>query len=243
LRRRFLNGNKGQDGNSEYEDYGSRDYLSIDYTWEHQNLDNGARWVRLGREATDLRSGGATVQTGTRYSYKIDNAADFGYLYETIRSGDGEANLTTRTTHAQVGGSREWILRTTDQRIILGSATSRHISYRYDGDGNPTRETHANNDGSDGVINRDYDSYGNVTSETDLNGNTTSYSYTDGTFVSRENFEGLVTTYSGYNQWGKPARSTDPNGGTTRYSYDQYGVINLDNHPINLKEFANRSDR
>jgi len=222
---------KGKAATSSYEDNNSSEYVNTAYGWEKIALENGARWVRLGNEDTNVHCGGNTVNYDVNFGYQYNSNSDFGYLYEKTESGDGESTTTTRTSYAKYGGSSEWILRLSEKRILLGSTTARHVAYQYDGNGNNTRETHNNNNGSNAVIDRGYDSYGNLDWEEDPNGNRTDFSYTDGTFLSSEDFEGLTKNYYSYNQWGKPGRIRDENGGDTYFDYDTYGRVTEEDFP------------
>jgi RHS repeat-associated protein len=209
---------KGRPTQSNYSG-GSSIYVNTSYTPEKIALENNAYWVRTQRQNTTLSSGG-TASTEAAYQYHYHTGDYFGHLYEITQSGSGTGNLVTQTDFVEKG---DWIWRIADKRISLGGTTARNVSYGYDSSGNCTRETHQNNSGSDAVINRGFDSYGNVDWEDDPNGKRTDLGYTSGTFLSSKSFEGLTTSYSNFNQWGKPRQVTDPNGGNTNITYDDYG--------------------
>ena len=162
------------------------------------DADNRTCWSYRGSSAVSSPTCG-TVPTGsTSYQYLADTSA-------TTAMTDQNGKTTTYTY-----GNPEF---PTSPVEILDAAGTAPTYVVYDIDGreclNGPVNPYVGGVASCAPVSQDtytaYDAYGNVTSRTDPNGNTTTYSYGDIDFPS------LVTS------------STDPLGRTTRYIYDADG--------------------
>ena len=95
---------------------------------------------------------------------------------------------------------------------------------------------------NDPVISYGYDSYGNITSQTDPRGYTTSTAYDPtGTLPQTvTNALGQQVTITYDYKYGKPLQKTDPNGNTTNYSYDSFGRLSTVVGPYDSSQLPTR---
>lgn len=107
------------------------------------------------------------------------------------------------------------------------------IHYKYDAAGNLTQESVIYNSSSYLDTYYTYDSFGNMLSKTDANGNQICYEYSPkykSTYLTRvyNPQKGTIATYdygNGGFEIGKPTTITDPNNNTFNYTYDAVGRL------------------
>ena len=105
------------------------------------------------------------------------------------------------------------------------------MTCEYDATGNRIVETR-DVGGLDLVKQWNYDIHGNVVSETDHNGHTTTYGYDSyGNRISVTDPEGCVTRYE-YDILGNRTAAIDGNGNRTTYSYDSLNRLILETDPL-----------
>ncbi|HET9654279.1 MAG TPA: LamG-like jellyroll fold domain-containing protein [Kineosporiaceae bacterium] len=207
-----------------------------------------ATYDLAGRAASQTLTGSADPHTSRTTAWSLDqrglpksetdpagNVSDFTYdeagqlvkqqepsvMAETISNGTAIAASVRPTTTTQYNGFGE-ITAVTDPN---GNTTS----YGYDDAGRPTAQTlpaytpPGAKDAITATGRQTYDALGQITSRTDLLGNTTSYAYDqlgDLTKVTDPNGE---TTLTAYDPAQEPLSVTDPTGAVTEATYDFLG--------------------
>lgn len=87
-----------------------------------------------------------------------------------------------------------------------------------------------------GTVNYSFDDDGNITSHTDVNGNTTTYVYDDdGNVIQKTDATGALHQYE-YNDNHRVTKYTDPLGRETEYTYNGNGQIERIDYPLGYYE-------
>jgi YD repeat-containing protein len=144
-----------------------------------------------------------TDPDGLRTTYEYDGLGQ--ELGETEYSDSYPDGLTTSYIYNADGQ----ITSETDPPVtnrVTGAIHTAQTSTTYDADGDVTSQTVADTTGGDAsrTATRTYNSYDELTSETDADGNKTSYTY---------------------DEYGNVATETDPDGNVTAYTYDGDGNL------------------
>ena len=203
-------------------------------TWGTYAIPNtSAEFVKLNSKITTYDDNNNYLSAES-YLYYNNN----GFLQKIIKSGkDANGNTVEQISDSSVYQNFDtWTWRLTEE-TVTGTATglARKMTYDYDSNGNMTDKIFwrtASND-YDPIV-YGHDDYGNVTSETDGEGNTTTIVYetnSDYTYPHTiTNAKSHVITKTWDYRFGKEDLVTDPNSNKTDYEYDAYGrVINITN--------------
>lgn len=175
------------------------------------------------------------IQTDFEYD-QYGNIVKTSYLGDVSKTGDEryEYNEYKYNTYY-------WIVNTPKTSYLLDSDDSTKImqvDYTYNPGGDIIKEEFWNSEGDNPKVSYDYDSYGNLISETDPNGYKTEYGYdSDHTFVTKvKNAKGHVFNYT-YDPSGNLLSETDTNGYKTEYTYDGFGRITKEILPYDTKSY------
>lgn len=195
-------------------------------------------FAKLSQQREDIFG---TTPIFSQESFTFDDTN--GNLLSSISSGSG-VNETITKTNAYVNlGSWMWRI---SQEKLEGSQSGRvrQTDYTYYTTGagklgNLSHRTFWNNQGPDPVVEMDYDSYGNIISETDARDSTTTTEYDTATHtypirVTYPETNGVshVMENETYDyRFGQVTRSKDENGNRTDYDYDVFGRLVQTDYP------------
>ncbi|MBC2734071.1 MAG: hypothetical protein HF981_06910 [Desulfobacteraceae bacterium] len=198
-------------------------------TWETEYLDapdNTTAFVKLSQTRTE-HNDAVTVYTQQDFTYDSAN----GNPLTVTASGSGAENVTTELEWDNYG---DWLWRKT-RETLTGAATGkvRESTYEYQNyTGNLTAEEKWLATGTNPQTTYQYDTYGNVTHQTDARNNTTVIAYDTATATFPVKITYPAT--SGVNhivemawdaRYGKKTWDKDENGNFTYYAYDPFGRI------------------
>jgi len=206
---------------------------------------------------TSLHDGYSESKLSTSESFVYD---DYGNV--AVRRNFGDVSNPDDDTYEYfeyVYNTSNWILSTIKKSNMYGADNStkiRETLYSYDGQnydqeplkGDVTKKELWLDGSTNPFMLYEYDSYGNLISETDPNGHITSYVYgisdETNTFLEQEiNPEEHSNNYSYDLGTGKITSETDSNGFVTNYSYDVLGrlikeILPSDSSSYPTKEYS-----
>lgn len=183
-------------------------------------------FVKLDQKLTETYDT-STVSVLETYTYYEDS----GYLHtSTVSSSTNPAETLTSTYVYENLGTWLWRLV---QDTFEGSASGkmRETFYYYDANGNVISKEAWLSGGTNPAVEMGYDDYGNMTSITDAEDNTTTMTYDSATetYIETITYPSTQYTYAAEmeydNRFGKATLSVDQNGNETEYSYDRYGRL------------------
>ena len=159
-----------------------------------------------------------------------------GNLLSTVTTGTDAEAITKANSYINKG---YWVWRL-QQETVTGATNGlvRQITNTYETNtGNLLSTETYNNGGTNPVVYMTYDSFGNISTVTDAEGNTTYTTYdTSYTFPVTITFPTTggvshVTSQTWDSRFGKVLTSTDQNGYDTDYTYDGYGRLTQVDYP------------
>lgn len=156
---------------------------------------------------------------------------EYGNILKTSSFGDVSVFGDEKYTYAEYSyDTRKWILSNPKKSYLLDSDDSTKAEetlYAYDDFGNLKKAEFWLDTGINPIVNYDYDSFGNLMSETDSNGQITSYKYDlTNTFVVKDiNPKNHETSYEYDLGTGNLLSIIDSNNFETEYKYDIFGRI------------------
>jgi YD repeat-containing protein len=197
------------------------------------------------RETWDAQASARTVKTNFSYD-------TYGNLSQTDEWGEG-ASTYRKTQNTFYPNTTAWILNKVGLTQVFNGAGTRVSETRYFYDG-ATSHTTAPTQGdltrvdvtTDGTaffssIRNTYDTYGNVLTTKDGQGNTTTFGY-DTVYhlflTTITNALNQVTTNAYDTRLGKLSSTTDPNNAIASYGYDVFGRITSMNAPLEQGQAA-----
>ena len=204
------------------------------YPQDPEQVTEPYAFVKLAQKRTESYDA-QTVFAQEDYTY--DNA--HGGVLTAIVSGTGAEDVTTTNTYANYG---DWAWRKT-QETITGASTGqvRQTTFAYEsGTGNLLSKTFWNDQGTGNPqVVMTYDTYGNLSTETDARSNTTTYEYETTaytfpwriTYPSTSGVSHVVENTLWDYRFGKVAQTKDENGNLTDYGYDEFGRIESVDYP------------
>ncbi len=160
------------------------------------------------------------------YTYDDTN----GNLLSTVITGTNAEAITKTNSFVNKG---DWVWRPS-QETVSGSTSGlvRQTTNTYESNTGNLLSTESYNDGgTNPVVYMTYDSFGNIATVTDAEGNTASttydVSYTFPETITLPTTGGVshVTSQTWDSRFGKALTSTDQNGFDTDYTYDGYGRL------------------
>ena len=154
--------------------------------------------------------------------YNLIRETDFTGA-ETNYEYDSQGNLTKLT--GPDGGVFQYVYDDEGNRVQMVDALGVVTVMDYDADGNQTRTVQAAGLPEEREMLRTFDVDGNLLTETDFEGNATTYTYdSEGRVTSVTDPTGVATAYE-YDAYGYPSRTTLPNGSVVEYDYDAVGRL------------------
>ncbi len=218
---------KGRAEEIQFREPGAQDYYKRTIFTRSKVQVGGSEsyFVRLDQERTDLVDS-VTVYTQKNYTYNNNN----GNTMTITTSGTDAENITTTNAWTNKGN---WTWRLTSQ-AVSGSQSGlvRKINYTYFSNGDLETKTFWYSEGTNPVVSYTYDTYGNLKTSTDPNGNTSMVFYdTTYTFPTRIRYPstGGGTTHEvemDYDdRYGTITDSWDENDNHTQYAYDEFGRL------------------
>jgi len=148
----------------------------------------------------------------------------------------GSGNLRTRrlfnyeNTFNRLTSESEVAENLSTSTVLLQRSTAYTIN---PANGNVTAITKSLTPTTNATENFGYDSYGNVTSHTDANGNVTNYTYdSNGNYQLTQTIQNVTNTYQ-YDIYGNATRHTSPRSNVTSFSYDTHGNLRSKTLPAN----------
>lgn len=183
----------------------------------------------LGRQKTILLpSGLLSIFTYDANSNIIKQEIKNGNKTLTTTATYDKDNRKTSTTDAS-GNMTHYVYNQLSQIVTVTDPSGVPTHYTYDYRGNIKTETRANK-----TITKSYDTSGNLTSLTDANSNTTTYTYNGNNERITEFLpDGNKTSYT-YDQRGNIHTKTDPNGTITTYTYDSLSRITRKDYTLGV---------
>ncbi|MDR2943966.1 MAG: FG-GAP-like repeat-containing protein [Methanosarcinales archaeon] len=165
--------------------------------------------------------------------YKYD---DYGNVIEILENGNNDlAGDERKTVFSYVYNTEKWILNCIKTKEVFNNQTEKvsQVTYSYDGDdealplkGLVTKIVFWNNLGDDPELSFEYDSFGNLISETDANGEMTTAMYSGETNYL---YPEVISNAKGHNtkidydmKSGNIIKVTDPNNNSEEYVYDNH---------------------
>ncbi|MDV0444653.1 hypothetical protein MmiAt1_01850 [Methanimicrococcus sp. At1] len=202
------------------------------HTYEETVSSDGVYNILL--SSTESRLDGATIHT----NYTYDN---YGNILEIAESGDVTVVGDERKTITEYNyNTSKWILNSVKSTSIYDSDDNEiaKTTYYYDGAANEnispskglvTKVIKWNNNGSDAIASYEFDSLGNLITETDANGGRTEaeYSATSGYLypVRMTNALNQTTQFEYDIKTGNLIKLTDPNGISIENVFDTFGRV------------------
>ncbi|MBV9266954.1 MAG: RHS repeat protein, partial [Acidobacteriaceae bacterium] len=184
---------------------------------------------------SNIQHDASGMVTGYTASQVIRSTAST-YQYGTVTAGDGSEQINDQA-NAYWNPSAPALLDLVTDQTITGSGTGSVAQYVYDAKGNPTQEAHwdstkvspapaALSTANASVTQRTFDQYGNLTSETDPNGNVVSYRYDANSLYPTTKLQaGAALTYTWDFATGLMFTKLDLNGVAAQYGYDPLGRL------------------
>lgn len=161
-----------------------------------------------------------TYDTSDRLTSETTN------YYGTITYGYNRLNVLSEYTNGR--GQQTTLAYDDAGRITRSISTEDAVSYTYDANGNVLTVRN-----SEGTVTREYDALNRVTSYTDTQGNTITYTYDEvGNLQTMGYPGGNVVTYT-YDAANRMETITDWNGNITIYTYDNAGNLIMTDRPDN----------
>lgn len=230
---------KGLLSEEQTRDASNNPYTEIENTWSN-STSNGITTIKLDSEKRYTYDGTSSNPKVTQTDYQYDIYNNVTKLSE---KGDTSSTADDRFTYTEyVYNTTDWIVSLPKHTYLHSSDDTTKISEKwiyYDGstsietapsNGDMTKEIKWLNGGTNIQTIYSYDSYGNITSVTDANNNTTQFTYgsNDWTYTypnSTTNAKSQTSTTLYNLGTGNIISKTDPNGNTTSYTYDTFGRI------------------
>ena len=198
------------------------------------NSTDGIFEVLLNNSSTSLYDG-KTIPITSKINYEYDT---YGNVITIFNEGDLSITGDEKTALLEYTyNTNNWILNTVKKETVKADLqTLAEFEFYYDGHSNlnaaPTRGLmteviYWNNNGDDIVKEFAYDSFGNLISQTNGNGHTTTIAYGIRPIfpVSFTNALGQTTLLDYNLNIGKLEKITDPNGFETSMTYDVFGRV------------------
>jgi RHS repeat-associated protein len=200
------------------------------YSWQAGQDDSDWQFIKLNQKKTVYDDNSVYY---VQEDYQYDSA---GNLTSKVASGTDAETITNVFVYENLDLTG-WMWRKTKETLIgSDSGEVRETYYSYYGDGNLKYEKNWLKDDANPTTYYTYDEYDNLKTETDANGNTTTYYYDQDTqtFVERiespvtgtsENPINHVVTYQYNHLFGVPDYSWDENDNKKANTYDQFGRL------------------
>ncbi len=189
------------------------------------------RWdtaIAIGDSATIDTVNGAAVGTWTDTRYGYDFGGELTDVWDGENSQTHYVYSGTRklATKSVVEASQSWTTynydgagRVLEELVASGTTEVARTAFTYDGHGNVTSVTDANNN----VTTRTYDKIGRMLSQTDPLGKTLSYEYNAFGEVVRTTDQRGYSSYAYYDRLGRVTVMRDAEDYVTQTAYDVFG--------------------
>ena len=223
---------KGRPYRVEVKDPSETVLRETDFTWTtYPTTPSTYSFAKLYQKRTEHENN-SSLYTQETNTYDDTN----GNLLSTVVTGTNAEAITSTKTYINKGN---WVWRL-EQESITGSTSglSRQVTNTYETNTGNLLSTESYNDGGiNPVVYMTYDSFGNISTVTDAEGNTTSTTY-DASYTFPETItlpttSGVshVTSQTWDSRFGKVLTSTGQNGFDTDYTYDGYGRLTQVDYP------------